>query len=413
MHEGRPLSSHVPGLTEQELEVARSAEFDLGAGYPHLPAPEFIRQSYRDDRLEDLSLMMAPGWTTEKQARLDQDLAEAVEHLLGCTFREAGAELRVTFSGSVAVDRAIMACLERARSCGAQRLEVVTTSPSIDIMRDFLSERADIDTHFVDCLNGDDFPRLDLDGVLDALQRPLPANCRRAALLTSPENPTGESWSRAQLEEIAAACRRGGHTLIVDHCFLLAGVQEDLVDAVWQVADPGDDWLAIWDTGKTFGLNGDKLGFLVASESLLPYVDDVLRVLQFDVSRRQKLFFSELLRFSSFYDYVPGLGSICRANLRTLVTALEATPCRVLEPKAGSLALVELPEGQIDTETCSYLLRQGVGVVGGSSFFHGDVKRSDLVRVALARDPAHFARAVDLLRLTLNDTSHRATVGLG
>ncbi len=44
-----------PGLTEQELEVARSARFDLGAGYPQFPVPEFIRLSYRDDRLEDLS----------------------------------------------------------------------------------------------------------------------------------------------------------------------------------------------------------------------------------------------------------------------------------------------------------------------------------------------------------------------
>lgn len=406
------MTSTVPGLTEQELEVARSAEFDLGAGYPYLPAPEFIRQSYRDDRLEDLSLMMAPGWTTEKQARLDQDLAEAVGQLLGCTFREVNAELRVTFSGSVAVDRAIMACLERARSGGADRLEVVTTSPSIDIMRDFLDERADIDTRFVDCREGDDFPSLSLDGILEALQQPVPANCRRAALLTSPENPTGEAWTRAELEAIADACRQGGHTLIVDHCFLLAGVQEGLVDAVWQVVKPGDDWLAIWDTGKTFGLNGDKLGFLVASESLLAYVDDVLRVLQFDVSRRQKLFFSELLRFSSFYDYVPSLGSICRTNLRTLVSAFEASPCRVLEPKAGSLALLELPDGQLDTEICAYLLRQGVGVVGGSSFFHGRAKRSDLVRIALARDPEHFARAIELLDLTLNNASLRATAGL-
>ena len=395
------VGGHVPGLTEQELDVARSARFDLGAGYPQFSAPEFVRVSYRDDRLEDLSLLSAPAWDHSKQRKVDADLVSAVKGILGIEDPSVPSEVRATFSGSVAVDRAIMACVAQSRSRGATTLEVITTSPSIDIMRDFLEERSDIRTAYIDCGSGDKFPALRVDALLERLKDEPREGQSQAVLLTSPENPTGECWTSDELINIAECCRDLDATLVIDHCFLVAGVQSKIPSAIWDHFDRLDNWIGIWDTGKTCGLNGDKLGFIIASEGMAPFVDDALRVLQFDVSRRQKLFFSELLRFSDYYDYLLQLRSLCEVNLDTLATKLAGSGASVLRPGAGTLALVQLPPGLHDVAVQSRLLEAGIGVVTGSSFFHGTLNRSDLIRVALARDSDEFNSACELMRNAL------------
>lgn len=45
-------------------------------------------------------------------------------------------------------------------------------------------------------------------------------------LLSSPENPTGEIWSNSALKAIAKVCLYHKAVLIIDHCFLLAGVHK-------------------------------------------------------------------------------------------------------------------------------------------------------------------------------------------
>src|SRR5204863_7106101 len=125
---------------------------------------------------------------------------------------------------------------------------------------------------FSDC-DSKHFPRLDVNQLLSFIDAPLPRESTRAILLTSPENPTGAFWNSDDLRAIARACEDHGYSLVVDHCFYLAGVHEELLPAVWQFADVIEHWIGIWDTGKTFGLNGEKLGFLICSPSFVSLID--------------------------------------------------------------------------------------------------------------------------------------------
>jgi aspartate/methionine/tyrosine aminotransferase len=400
----------VAGLTEQELEVARWAEYDLGSGYPQLQPPDFVQRLYRDDRLEDLSLLTAPPWSAEKQALVDSDLRESVDGLLHFRSDAEDAAVRATFSGSVAVDRAIMACLRRARKLGFRYLEVVTTSPSIDIMKDFLAERADIRTVFVECLSDHSFPHFDVDRLATLLTAPLEADTTRALLLTSPENPTGEVWLRDELLNLGLTCNKLGIPIVVDHCFLLAGIHESPVATIWSLSRDIEHWIGIWDTGKTYGLNGDKLGFLVSSTTMQPFIDESLRVLQFDVSRRQKLFFTELFRSTRYYDYLEHLRSVCVGNLTMLEETTSALSCAVLRPMAGSLVLVDIEQlGASDREVRRRLMDAGVGVVTASTFFHGAHVAPSMIRLALARDASRFEEAMVRLLATLAGVSLDAT----
>lgn len=138
-------------LTLQELEAAYLATYDLGPGYPQIPVPDYIRALYLDDSIEDLSLKFAPFWTPRKQRMVDEDLQSAFERLLRVE-RHQHAGVRVTFSGSIALDRALTACTRycATRETGPMHADVVTTSPCIDIMRLFLTEKAYVNSAFVE-----------------------------------------------------------------------------------------------------------------------------------------------------------------------------------------------------------------------------------------------------------------------
>jgi aspartate/methionine/tyrosine aminotransferase len=217
-------------------------------------------------------------------------------------------------------------------------------------------------------------------------------------LLTSPENPTGQFWTAEDLGSIANLCQARGFPLVVDHCFYLAGVHDVTLPSVWQVGDLIDCWIGIWDTGKTFGLNGEKLGFLLCSDSMAGHVDDALRVLQFDTSRRQRLFFTEVMRVAPYFDYLINLRRTCQDNLDALVALSSAHDIVCLRPPAGSLALLDIASlGIADREFQAALLEAGVGLVTGSSFFHGPTTRDTLMRVALARERSTFDQALEVI----------------
>jgi bifunctional pyridoxal-dependent enzyme with beta-cystathionase and maltose regulon repressor activities len=384
-------------LTDQEVETATSAAFDLASGYPQISIPEYIGDLYASHEISQQGLAFSPAWTPADQRATDEQLESALAALLDLN-QDSYRFLGVTFSGGVALDRALAAAIalttERLPSTETVQAHVVTTSPSIDIMKLLLLERRLLDIHLVESRLGG-MGGLDADALVDeigiigrstSLSRPV-------VLLTSPENPTGEVWSASALAMIAEACGQYGGVLIMDHSFLRAGIHGPYdVPAAWSVLPAGADWIALWDTGKTFGLNEDKLGFLVCgSDRTAKYVRDALRVIQFGVSRRLKIFFAELFREAARNDYVRDLRGICQINLDTAVrlsnscTQVRATP-------AGSLAIVELKSSRYnDEQVRQRVLSQGVGVVIGRVFFHTAWRPTNLIRVALARDPKYFA----------------------
>jgi hypothetical protein len=391
--------SLVTTLTEQELQAAYLARYDLGPGYPQLPVASYVHDLYLDDATEDLSLKFAPFWTPEKQQLVDAELEKSLARFLGLN-ASAYSGLFCTFSGSVALDRAFTAAISGVAPQRSKRATVITTSPSIDIMRLFLQERRLLSTRFVESRRAEPWG-LSKDGILEDLKDLAygPRSAAAIVLLTSPENPTGCVWSRDDLRSIAEDCFRCGGILVVDHTFLTAGVHKrEEVDAVWDVLGPDTDWIAIWDTGKTFGLNEDKLGFIVCgSQRTEQLVREALGVLQFGVSRRQKLFFTELLTRSFYFGHSDDLHAICCTNLKMAATMCESAGLTVIGPTAGSLCLIELQNGVYDETVRRSLLRLGVGVVAGNVFFHTRWRPHSFIRVALARDPDYFSEGMGQL----------------
>lgn len=386
---------HGNTLTVHELEAASRARYDLGPGYPQLDVATYVKDLYLDDTIEDLSLRFAPFWTPEKQAQVDDDLEAAMRQFLSIA-RHAASRARATFSGSVALDRVIAAVSARARRSHAREgIAVITTTPSIDVMRLFLEERADVVPHFVESRAGGFTGALDVEQLTSTIRSVSRRGTQAVAvLLSSPENPTGATWSSDELIEVVSTCAEADATLVIDHCFAVAGVHHapDLI-RVWDLPQIECEWIAVWDTGKTFGLNEDKLGFILCgTDEMARYVDESLAVIQFGVSRRQKMFFTELMRRGYYYDHIATLRDNCRQNR---ATAMDLAPDLLARPPdAGSLLLIDLTDtGWEDEPLRKALLDGGVGTVAGNVFFHGQWRPTSLLRIALARDPNYFADA--------------------
>ncbi|ASW55798.1 aminotransferase class I/II-fold pyridoxal phosphate-dependent enzyme [Plantactinospora sp. KBS50] len=394
-------------LTEQEMQAANTARFDFGAGYPFLPVPRETQVLYAQPDMSLRSLTMPPTLTADEVQAIDERLDASVRSTLGIP---ANSELSVspTFSGGVALDRAFAAAMRMVDGQNSPLVHAVATTPSIDILRLFLEERGPrLNLHFVESRNGQ-LGWLDEDAIIDIVHavRRVGRNDGIVVILTSPENPTGEFWREDALRGIGAACAGAGAVLIVDHAFLTAGVHVGRreIPRAWSALGVGGDWISTWDTGKTFGLNEDKLGFVISgSRRAAAAVDQALSIMQFDVSRRQKMFFGELLSGGRHTGYVTTLAEVCRTNLDTALRLSADAPLTVRAPRAGSVLLVRLNgHGPDDDEVRRYLLSHGVGVISGNVFFHTGWRPRDLLRIALARDPAYFAEGfeamVDLLR---------------
>jgi aspartate/methionine/tyrosine aminotransferase len=336
-------------------------------------------------------------WTSARQAELDACVEQAVLGLLGIRAQRLQS-MQTTFSGGVALDRALAAVLGLARARGAERVHVVTCSPSIDIIPQFLGEHESFTSvHYVETRHPY-MGYLDEDRLMDEI-----TSVRRAhpheglvVILTSPENPTGEVWSEASLAKVGDACAANEATLIVDHAYLLAGVHDpSSVPGVWNVLPVGLDWIGTWDTGKTFGLNDDKLGFIFSgSERTSRAVEIALSTLQYAMARRQKLVFARLLGADVAKQSIDELRKVCRRNLAAADRIANGSSLSVRRPAAGSVALLKLAGGYIDEDVRRVLLAGGVGVVAGRVFFHTNWQPPQYVRIALARSPEAFDEAL-------------------
>lgn len=393
-------------LTRQEQECAREAFFDLASGYPQVELPRYLIEAVRKPIHGSLATTNLFGASRADRRLLREDLNDTLRQFLGCGAGCAELDLHVTYSGSSAITRTLVACQRLAADTGLHSLEVVLLSPCIDIYGLFAAELKGVKIVRIDCL--EDIATPHIDKVLNVARSPATTGTLRVFLIASPENPTGYIWSREDLLALASACAEHRHCLVLDHAFLVAGVQTRTPTAMWDLDTKNLLGCALWDTGKTFGLNGEKLGFILSTHAMTAHIEEALSVLQFSVSSYQQSVFAEVLREAKRHAYTNSLAETCRANRALLSSVLNGTGCSVGYTQGASFALVNIQNVfDNDAHARQMLLNEGVGVVTASTFFHHLVLPRSWIRFALARDESMFARALNSVQAVFM-RAHRA-----
>ncbi len=383
-----PLGSR---LTDDAQAIARTATIDLGLGYPQLAHPPWLRHLLVTGVDPALAYSSSSRWSAAADAALDAALLEAACRCLGIDEHHAANGL-VTFSGSVALDRVLASQLGAGGS-------VVITSPSVDMVSAMISEHPGAQAVCVPTTA----PGFHLD--VDAVAASLLADTR-SIVIASPDNPSGNVVVADQMHALVTLAMEHDVTLVVDQCFALINPHSIDIPVLAEFATPGLRWVMLWDTGKTFGLNHEKLGFVLCSPEVLPGIRERLNVLQYDVSRRQKLLFRAVLDQAHANRWFDELSTTVAANLELVHQASLDVPLVASSPDAGSLTLLdvtEVAEGMTGSVFAGVLLAdKGVGVIRAADFFHplapSGVRQpghDHFVRVALAREPAQLETGMD------------------
>ncbi|MBI5292938.1 MAG: aminotransferase class I/II-fold pyridoxal phosphate-dependent enzyme [Chloroflexi bacterium] len=207
----------------------------------------------------------------------------------------------------------------------------------------------------------------------------------RLILVNSPHNPTGKVYSRAELEAIAALCRKWNVIALSDEVY--EHITFDGVPHVRLATLPGmaERTVTISSHGKTFSFTGWKIGWCIAPPDLTTAIRRAHQFVAFaSVTPMQA---AAVVSLSLDDEYYAALAADYQHKRDTLAGILREAGFEV-SPPAGTYFIMAgiAPLGFTDdVEFCRYLARDiGVAAIPPSAFYSEEHK-------ALGKGYARFA----------------------
>ena len=200
----------------------------------------------------------------------------------------------------------------------------------------------------------------------------------KLAVVNWPHSPTGSLATRAEFDEVVAAAREAGATLLQDEVYRF--LEHDAADRLPAAADVGGISLGVMS--KAFGLAGLRLGWLATTDR-----DVLVRVARLkDYTTICGAAPSEVLAVIGLRSrdrLVDRALGFIRPNVEAWESWLAAHDgWSWRRPVAGSVGYVRLPEGAGSSAFCEQLAEaEDVLLLPSSVFEHGDGH----VRVGLGR----------------------------
>jgi hypothetical protein len=303
-------------VTSQQDTVSLAGLLDLASGYPLLEVTPGIVELFEVAALEARSFFAIsdPQRITVEKKKIHERLLQSAKAAI---FFESNEPLcvRCVLTGSLAIDRVLSALISYASSERMLSVHVIGTCPAFDAPWLAAGEKRGITFETVSSLG--DVREFSIEALMSAASK-IKKDTLGVIFIGSPVNPTGTILSRNELLMLSEFCVDKNVVLVVDHCFLYAGVHEPgAVVPIWSTSASPLKMIAIWDTGKLIGAGGHKLGF-VATNCLV--IDSCLReaieVFQFELPLLELLFFSRLFTSNvAFHNEMERLRRVCRENL--------------------------------------------------------------------------------------------------
>jgi len=338
---------------------------DLGQGFPNFDPPDFVVQALRDE----LEMTTDGGPRTRHQytrtaghVPLVEVLAERYSAHLGRTL-DPLAEVAVTVGATNGLFLALQAALARS---GPDSREIVALEPFFELYRSqaealgakfrSVPMRFDEESHSF---------ALDVKALGDALG-PQTA----ALIVNTPHNPTGKAFEEAELEAIAELVRQHPHILVISdevYKYMIldppeSGIkdQKDKPAGHVHFAKLPGMWpqtITVSSAGKTFGITGWQIGWLIGPKEWLAPIQRFMPNLQFCAPTLTQRAMCQVLRVAAepYLDtpsYYHWLRQDYSRRREVMVSALEAAGIKTVQSQGGFFVLGDIsalcgPEGPL------------------------------------------------------------------
>ena len=211
----------------------------------------------------------------------------------------------------------------------------------------------------------------------------------RALLVNAPNNPTGWTLTRAEIEAILAHCRATGTWIVSDEVYerLYYG-EASAAPSFLDVARPGDRVVAVQSFSKSFLMTGWRLGWMVVPEG---HAEALGKLIEFN-SSCAPVFAQRgaLAALQGAAGSVPPLQRHLRACRDRLVAGLRVLPGVEVAPPPGGMYAFFRVDGAGDSLALAKRLvtEVGLGLAPGAAF--GPEGEGWLRWCFASRDPARL-----------------------
>ena len=211
-------------------------------------------------------------------------------------------------------------------------------------------------------------------------------NRTKAIVINTPNNPTGKVFSREELEQIAALCRKWDVVAVTDEIY-----EHILYDGAKHLTLAGfegmrDRTVTISGVSKTYGVTGWRIGYCLASPAMTSAIRKVHDFLT--VGAPAPLQEAAAMALSLPGSYYDALARAYRERRDLLLPALQASGFRTFAPRGAYYVMTDISAFGFtdDVSFARYLVEDGgVAAVPGSSFYSNPVAGQQRLRFHFAR----------------------------
>jgi aspartate/methionine/tyrosine aminotransferase len=364
-------SAKAARFTESVIrEMTRLAHLhgavNLSQGFPDFPAPEAVKEAARRAVASDIN-QYAITWGARS---LRQAIAVKFERLYGVAV-DAEREVTVTCGSTEAMIASLLAVLDPGD-------EVVVFEPFYE-------------NYGPDAILSGASPRFvplrppDWSFDPDELARAFSRHTR-AIILNTPNNPTGKVFTRAELETVAALCRRHDALAITDEIYEHILYEGAVHVPMATLPGMAERTITINSLSKTYSVTGWRVGWTIAPPPLTSAIRKVHDFLTVGAAAPLQEAGAAALALPD--DYYRALAAAYARRRERLLGILERAGFRAYRP-AGAYYVMTETDGlgwQDDVAFARHLVEKvGVAVVPGSSFYQEPARGRGQVRFAFCK----------------------------
>jgi aminotransferase len=351
---------------------------NLSQGFPDFPAPDVIKQEAARAVMADVN-QYAITWGAK---RLRDALVAKQERFSGLAYDP---------------EREAVVC------CGATECMISTMLALVDPGDEVIVFEPFYENYGPDAILSGATPRFvrlrEPDWSFDPAELAAAFSDRtRAIIVNTPNNPTGKVFTRAELETIAALCRKWDVVAVTDEIYEHIVYEGEHVSMA-SLDGMRERTVTISGLSKTWSVTGWRIGWCLAPPEITNAIRKVHDFLT--VGAPAPLQEAAAVALAMPDEYYAGLARGYREKRDYLVPALAAAGFGVFQPHGAYYVMTDLSDfGFADDVTFARFLISEVGVAGvpGSSFHSDPASGRQRLRFHFARRRETLEAAVERLQ---------------